>query len=352
MSSNHSAPVCPTACHHVRVAEGVEFDIVVNASAQDAVSKHFADGAIFENNPLELMLSVIKPGQTVLDLGAHLGTFSLAAAAAGCRVIAVEASPENVSLLRASAEKNRFHNLQVVHAAVSDRPGTLKFFSYGPYGHVATSENEAKSVEVRALAVDDLLAELGVKRVDFIKLDVEGSEIKAVDGMRKLLGGSEPPIMVFESNGHTLNFYGRRPSELMRALERLGFEHHLIGPKVLLRSTSFDVQPSVCLDYLATRRTPPHLAGWTYRGPHTEEEVIRALYEQSKSPAAEHRAYVARALADAPQRIADDPRMQHVLATLQIDTHPLVCGDAGRLPRQLKLPVWKLWWHKVRQRAA
>jgi hypothetical protein len=106
------------------------------------------------------------------------------------------------------------------------------------------------------------------------------------------------------------------------------------------------------LDYLATRRNPPQLPGWTYRGPHTDEEVIRALYEQSKSPAAEHRAYVARALAEASQRIADDPRMQHVLAKLQLDTHPLVAGDAGRLPRQLKLPAWRLWWHRVRHRAA
>ncbi len=56
----------------------------------------------------ELALAVLKPGQRVLDLGAHLGGFSLLAAAVGCEVLAVEASARNADLLRKSAEHGKF----------------------------------------------------------------------------------------------------------------------------------------------------------------------------------------------------------------------------------------------------
>src|SRR6516165_9821669 len=90
----------------IPVREGLSFDIVIGAEADDPFSQAFAQGS-FPSGPLtDLMLQLVRPGDSVLDLGAHIGTFSLAAAALGCRVLSVEASPRNAKLLQASVARN------------------------------------------------------------------------------------------------------------------------------------------------------------------------------------------------------------------------------------------------------
>lgn len=123
---------------------------------------------------LDLAMAVVRPGDWVLDLGSHLGGFGLAMAAAGCRVLAVEASPRNAALLRVSAAVNRFDTMRVEHAAVSDAPGELEFVSDGPYGHLAVAGADRPTVRVPAVRVDDLLATVCRPPVRFVKLDVEG----------------------------------------------------------------------------------------------------------------------------------------------------------------------------------
>jgi len=58
----------------------------------------------------EIIFKILQPGDRVIDLGGHIGTFSLVAAALGCHVVAVEASPFNAELIKASIAENNFHN--------------------------------------------------------------------------------------------------------------------------------------------------------------------------------------------------------------------------------------------------
>src|SRR5206468_3588497 len=69
--------------------------------------------------PNHLFLSMLRPGITFLDLGAHVGTFSLPAAARGARVVAVDAHPQHARLLAEAADLNGLSDrLTVVHAAL------------------------------------------------------------------------------------------------------------------------------------------------------------------------------------------------------------------------------------------
>ena len=81
----------------------------------------------------------VPPGGSVLDLGAHVGTFSLTAAALGYRVVAVDASPIHIDLLNRSVARNGFRpsQLRVVHSAVGDTTGTVEFHLGGLWGMVA-----------------------------------------------------------------------------------------------------------------------------------------------------------------------------------------------------------------------
>src|SRR5207245_1177343 len=115
-------------------------------------------------------------------------------------------------------------------AAVSDRPGTLEFCQAGPYGHVAAPGSWAADVVVPALAVDDLLDEHGWDRVDFIKMDIEGSEVAGLLGMARRLGRADAPPLFVESNGHTLALFDQTPATLKATLEGFGYRNYQVDP--------------------------------------------------------------------------------------------------------------------------
>ena len=154
----------------------------------DFLAQHVMATHKYFPSHFELALDLAPPSGVILDLGAHLGTFALAAAASGRRVIAVEASPRNVDLLRESARANGLDDaLTVVPVAVSNREGTVRFQQEGAWGQITDSPWAANVVEVPVRTVPDILGDFGLARVDVVKLDVEGSEIAAIAGMSEML---------------------------------------------------------------------------------------------------------------------------------------------------------------------
>ncbi len=184
-------PTQARVCDRVELRRGVSFAIVTGPDISGEIVRDLSRGLYpLSYRPMIGLLEALVPaGGRVLDLGTHLGTFALAAAALGYEVLGVEASPQNAALMRASIERNHFGRMRLVHAAVSDRPGTLEFHQAGPYGHVCTPAMGLPTVPVAALAGDDLLAEHGWDRVDFIKMDIEGSEVAGLRGLSAALRG-------------------------------------------------------------------------------------------------------------------------------------------------------------------
>ena len=279
----------------------------------------------------ELALSMLEPGAVVLDLGAHLGTFSLAAAARGHRVISVEASPRNAEFLRASARANGFDDLLVVHVAVSDRPGTVRFRPEGAWGQI--TEGWAPGlVEVPAQTVPDVLREAGVPRVDFVKVDVEGSEIAVVAGMQDLLRGPDAPPVVYESNAHTLRMFGATPEDLVTTFSGLGYSNYLIGEDGLMPVGPESFQPDTCVDYLAVKGELEAPPGWPVRAPRTEHELARVVALESTLHIVDARAQVARSLARAPASLLARRDVQLALTSLALDPDDAVATAAGWWP--------------------
>ena len=110
--------------------------------------------------------------------------------------------------------------------------------------------------------VDDVLEERGWDNVRFIKLDVEGSEVRAVRGMPRLLARPDGPVVYFESNQHTLGLFGQTAEELKAELRRFGYAVYEVRPGALLPAPEGAEQAEVVVDYLAAKRLPPGLAGW------------------------------------------------------------------------------------------
>jgi len=307
-------------CDKIKVDRGVEFAIVAGLEG-DPISEILIQGTYPAEyrNLLDLVRATAPAGGRVLDLGAHIGTFSLGVAAAGFEVLAVEASPRNASLLRASIERNRFHRMRLVHAAVGDGPGFLDFCQCGPYGHVANPMTSLPSVRVPCIAVDDLLAEHGWERVDFIKMDIEGSEVVGLRGLHKLLARADAPPILVESNGHTLNFFGQTPESLKATLEGFGYVNYLVEAGRLRPVGVRDVQPTTVVDLLAVKPAPKPRKTWRIDPPLSFAETAERVALSCRSPNGDERLYIARALAGAGAELRSEPRVARAIEELRAD---------------------------------
>ena len=93
----------------VRTGAGTEFQLAVDRHASDGVTQAARCENYSAPLSVEMLLRAVAPGATVLDLGAHIGSFSVAAAARGYHVIAVEAGADNVELLKESVRSHAVH---------------------------------------------------------------------------------------------------------------------------------------------------------------------------------------------------------------------------------------------------
>ncbi|HEY8201861.1 MAG TPA: FkbM family methyltransferase, partial [Actinomycetota bacterium] len=316
------AAAVPTSAHEVTLPEGARFTAVLEATPPDAVSQLLTlPNGLDHHHTVRVMLDLLEPlgrGGRVVDLGAHVGTFALAAAAVGCDVLAVEASPLNAFLLRSSVWQNGFHGMHVVNAAVTDAPGEVQFLPDGPHGHVSWG-GPGETLPVPAVTVDELVGELGWDRVSFVKMDIEGSETKALAGMRKLLGGPAAPPVLFESNGHTLELAGTSPSELFAAFEAFGYALYVVDPGKLTRISSADMQPETVIDCLAVKRRPAGLDRWIIVPSMTLEDCVQRVVVESGHFNADCRAWIARTLESAPSPVVAHSDVAAALERLRRD---------------------------------
>lgn len=126
-------------------------------------------------------------GDTVVDVGAGVGeevrTFSRLVGETG-QVIAVEAHPRAVDLLRRNVRRWKLRNVRIVAAAVAGEMGTLRLTDDG--ASIGNRIVAGGGVEVPAITLDTLLAEAAVAHVDFLKMNIEGAELPALRATSRL----------------------------------------------------------------------------------------------------------------------------------------------------------------------
>ena len=153
-------------------------------------------GGSYEPEQTRLFEEHVRPGHTVLDVGAHVGYYTvLSAVLAGERgaVWAFEPNPVNAAFLRRHAEINGLANVRVTEAAVSDANGSARFgFGSGSgTGHLAADG----TVEVRTVRLDDFCSEHGIAP-SAVKIDVEGAEGAVLEGARDTLARHRPVLFL------------------------------------------------------------------------------------------------------------------------------------------------------------
>jgi FkbM family methyltransferase len=172
-----------------------------------------------------ILEGLLPEGGVFLDVGAHVGHWSLRLAAKASRVIAVEANPVTASTLRRNIAMNDLGGkISVNEIAAWDEGAMLRLED--PYNQVAGGSTRVLPLRdgplngdgvVMAARLDEVLA--SVDRIDLIKLDVEGADIHAIDGMAGLLERFRPALFV---ELHDVYGYYTR-AELEACLKRVGY---------------------------------------------------------------------------------------------------------------------------------
>ncbi|HVL51216.1 MAG TPA: FkbM family methyltransferase [Actinomycetota bacterium] len=242
----------------------VEFDVVLDPELDDwktaaflADRGHLADAVL-----VELVLKLAGPGDLVLDIGAYFGGISLPAAASGREVVAIEPWDHACNLLRNSAARNRFGNLKVLRAAATEEAGMAEMFPAGLYGRIAL-EGDAPVMAVPTIRIDDLVAELGGPKVCLVRMDVEGSELRVLEGMTDLLQGPHPPAVLFEADEVALRSTGSSQRRLLEWFADLDYDLYRVGDRTLsLLEPGEWLAPAVC-ECLAVRGRAPAVPRWT-----------------------------------------------------------------------------------------
>lgn len=132
----------------------------------------------------------VRPGDVVLDVGAHLGEFSLAAARTASRVVAFEPDPTCAEALRRNIAG--VSNVELHEQLLWREEGDMDFHLAPDNGDSSAFTPDRRSplrgsVTLRARTLDQMVETLGLPRVDFLKLDAEGAEPEVLAGARTTL---------------------------------------------------------------------------------------------------------------------------------------------------------------------
>jgi FkbM family methyltransferase len=193
------------------------------------VTPSLARAGAFEPFETELLLDALRPGDVALDIGAHVGYYTLLMArrvGPRGRVFAFEPDPANFDLLRRNVALNGYANVVLGPLAAADRGGPARLHLSGDNAgdhRLYPAGGEARpSVEVQTVALDNYFAGYSGP-IDLVKIDIQGAECAALEGMRGLLARQAHVTLFTEFWPMGLAASGRSAAAYLDLLRELGF---------------------------------------------------------------------------------------------------------------------------------
>jgi FkbM family methyltransferase len=191
-------------------------------------------GGNYEAFTVELFKSHLRPGMTVVDGGAHIGFYTLLAAqlvGSSGKVYSFEPDPYNYQCLVFNSLKNDYRNIDSIQRALSNKCETTAF--YQSSGTISSSivdrdlpsslfkGHSIKKILIQSTTLD---VELETSPVDLIKLDIEGAEPFALQGMLNIINRNQPLVLFLEINPSALYSSRTSPEVLIRTLKEFNFD--------------------------------------------------------------------------------------------------------------------------------
>ena len=168
----------------------------------------------------------VQPQSRIADVGANQGlyTLTLAHQASQGRVYAFEPDPQLFAALSKNIQQNRVENVQLFNVAAASKASKLLLrpgqFNRGDNRIVQAGPDRSSGVEVDAMLLDDAIPD---RRLDLLKIDVQGFEVEVLRGAEQLLSANPGLLLLLEFWPHGLRLAGSRPEELLDLLGQAGF---------------------------------------------------------------------------------------------------------------------------------
>ncbi len=203
---------------------------------------------VYEPEETRIVMEHVKPGDVVLDIGANIGYYTLILAdlaGPNGKVYAFEPDPESFRLLGKNIHENNYENVELVPKAVSDQNREINLYRdrFNNLDHrIFAQSGECEVVKIEAIRLDDYFPR-DFGPICFIKMDIQGAEGYAIEGMRKLLDSSKSVKIVTEFWPEGLNASGYGAKNYLDELEKMGFVFFDIG-KGLQETTSKEITGS------------------------------------------------------------------------------------------------------------
>jgi len=197
-----------------------------------------------EFHELLFLNNFLKPEMVVVDAGANIGIVTLFAAkrVTSGKVIAFEPVPSVYQRLKENIELNQLKNITSVAVGLSDATGTLPIYEIDSHNEGLSTLypgdlRQLRHTEVPIVPLDETINAYSIQRLDLIKMDIEGGELMALRGMKKVIQHYRPVVMI-EINQKAYSSAGYTPHDVYTFFQQLGYTPHEITKSGTLQTTT------------------------------------------------------------------------------------------------------------------
>lgn len=208
--------------------------ITLDLDLEDWIQQQIYFLGDYEKPEIDFLYKTLRKGDVFVDIGANIGLFSLNASVIlgeTGKIYAFEAYPSNYDVLRSHVRLNGFHNITAENVAISDRKSIIEMKYNANDRNIGMASAYLKdftsSIAVNALSLDEYTAEKNITRIDLIKMDIEGGEFKALQGMENVLRMWSPKLLI-EINSEAMQSADYSESDILKFLEKLKYRKTLV----------------------------------------------------------------------------------------------------------------------------
>ncbi len=220
-------------------SRGSQIKMLVDIKDRRSIPVETLNFGAYEKDELQMILQLLREGDTVLDVGANIGwvSMNIARAVRDVKIFSFEPVPQTYSYLKKHIRMNEMTNIEAINYGLSDTDTEITFFYYpGVTGNssmknLSGSENVEK-VNVRVRKLDDVVSEKNI-RVDFIKCDVEGAELLVFKGGEETIKRDKPIVFTEMLRKWSKNF-NYHPNDIIALFKAFGYKCFIIDQQKLV----------------------------------------------------------------------------------------------------------------------
>jgi len=197
----------------------------------EVISKSLVLNKVWEYSESEFFKKLITKGMNIIDIGANIGYFSILFSKLtgdSGKVFSFEPEPNNFQFLLKNIQANNSSNIIPFNKAVSNYDGKINLFlsrsNIGDHRMINfNSDREVRNrIEIESVKLDTAIPK--DQKIDLIKMDIQGSEMKAIDGMKRILGENNKMVLVTEFWPYAIKQSGYEPEDFFNVLNTYGFK--------------------------------------------------------------------------------------------------------------------------------